>query len=420
MSNNIDLSVWKLIISRGLVSLGSALATFSLDVWIYQTTGSYSIYALIATLATVPPLLFALVAGFVVDRFNKARILITCELLSTCILLTSMALYLKARLHVESVALLVFLLATVNEFRYTALTALVPQVVSKNQLVAINGIQQAFRGLVVISGPLLGVAAYELLGLPWVLGICAVTNFYAIFATRGLKYSVPGRSTHGWKSFKDFLLDYKAGIQCIKNSSQLRSLLLFFAILNALISVYGALITPHMLRLENAKWLALVFSFQGAGLFLAGLVLLRKGARFTPEKILLTGSFGMGWLIFLMGITSQSSVVIAIAFLIGVQISLIASANQAIWQTNTPIEIQGKVIALRSMILYLLSPFAIYLSAPLLHYFYAPIMKSNSVISEFWGEKSGGVGLMISTLGVAVLLLSTCASKLTNKRSAVK
>ena len=136
-----------LVITRGLSSIGTTLTTFGLNVWIYRQTGSYTVFATMAVFAMLPVLLFAPFAGVLTDRFDKRKLLIAADVVSGVVVMAVLALYLLGGLGVPSVAVAILLLAMAGELRWSSMSALFSQVVPREQLNRINGIQQSFRGI---------------------------------------------------------------------------------------------------------------------------------------------------------------------------------------------------------------------------------------------------------------------------------
>ena len=64
----------------------------------------------------------------------------------------------------------------------TAVSSLISRVVPKDQLGRVNGVQQAFRGVNVMLGPLLGAVGLDLFGLPVLLGIDLLTYVLSVAA----------------------------------------------------------------------------------------------------------------------------------------------------------------------------------------------------------------------------------------------
>lgn len=56
-------SVKRMVMARSISAIGSRLTTFALDIWVYQTTGSYRSFVLLAFLAALTTLLIGPWAG---------------------------------------------------------------------------------------------------------------------------------------------------------------------------------------------------------------------------------------------------------------------------------------------------------------------------------------------------------------------
>src|SRR6476469_9832087 len=67
-----SMSTFLLLWSGQMVSLfGSSLTSFALGVWVYQRTGMATKFALMGFFSSLPALLFAPVAGALVDRWDR-------------------------------------------------------------------------------------------------------------------------------------------------------------------------------------------------------------------------------------------------------------------------------------------------------------------------------------------------------------
>lgn len=62
--------------------LGSSLTSFALGVWVYQSTGEVTDYALIALFTVVPTLLLSPVSGALVDRWNYRTVMLVSDTVS--------------------------------------------------------------------------------------------------------------------------------------------------------------------------------------------------------------------------------------------------------------------------------------------------------------------------------------------------
>ncbi|MBD0301279.1 MAG: MFS transporter [Tolypothrix sp. T3-bin4] len=64
--------IFTLIWLGQLVSLiGTWMAVFALDIWVFQKTGSATQFALVTLTCTVPPIIISPLAGTLVDRWDR-------------------------------------------------------------------------------------------------------------------------------------------------------------------------------------------------------------------------------------------------------------------------------------------------------------------------------------------------------------
>lgn len=398
----------RLVVSQGVASIGAMLISFGIDVWFYKETGSYSSFATIAILATLPPIFISPIAGFLTDRIDRSKLLFFSELATLSLSLYIAALYLADALTFLSIACAVFLLAVAGEFRYTATTALIPDLAENEEINSINGMQQAFRGVVAILGPLLGAAGYEYLGLvPLVIasaGSAAYGSYVAYTLRAPNKNPAEAQHTLTW----DFFGDYFVGFKWLKSEASLKVILIHFTFLCGLLALFRTLLVPYILDAMGTAWLGAVISAQGIGLLAGGLALARYGKLLKPEAILFRGCYGIGAFVALLGASGHPAAVILIAVGIGATISVASACNQILWQTRTPQQMQGRIIAIRSITLYALSPLTIYFSVPISNLIKRDTLHDFGLLGKI--EPNMWSSTIMITIGLLILVGSLGAS----------
>src|ERR1700759_3678658 len=100
------------LLGRGISNIGSAFTTFGLDVWIYRSTGSFSLFSYLALLATLPSLVFAPSGGVIADRWDRKKLLLAGDAAALSTVLAVFGLYAADRLSVAAVATAIVVLAT--------------------------------------------------------------------------------------------------------------------------------------------------------------------------------------------------------------------------------------------------------------------------------------------------------------------
>ncbi|HEY9032413.1 MAG TPA: MFS transporter, partial [Pseudomonadales bacterium] len=82
-----------LLIAQSFSIFGTSLTGFALGVWVYNEVGSATIYSLIALANGIPIVLFSPLAGAIVDRVNRKKIILAAQLAACLITATLMLLY---------------------------------------------------------------------------------------------------------------------------------------------------------------------------------------------------------------------------------------------------------------------------------------------------------------------------------------
>lgn len=135
--------------------LGDALAYNTLTLTIIRTANDADVSAgrilsLLFVLSALPSLLFGMVAGTIVDRGNRKTIMIAADIIRGFLALG----FLTVR-EIDQVWILIVvsvLLSTVSTFFFPARTALLPMILTKEQLLAANSVAQLTHTLSFVVG----------------------------------------------------------------------------------------------------------------------------------------------------------------------------------------------------------------------------------------------------------------------------
>lgn len=404
-SNQKNMNPILLMAGLGLSNIGSNITAFSLGVWAYKTTGTYETYAFIGILSTLAIFIFAPIAGYVADRFDRKSILIGSDLLSISIVFCLGLLDLSHHLSVIVVAFAALGLAISAEFRFTASGALLHSIASKEQLPRAISVQQISRGISIIGAPLIGAYLIEAMGLSSILSIDCITYVASISLVAWLlEASVSPNKKHA----KAFWNEMTAGAKWIQHSQIHRKLLLIFLCFTTAMTLFNISLTPYFLSSGTTADLGIISSALGSGILIAGFVL----ASLSLAKYLWQLMYGAGILMAMIfviwGMIDNTLAHCFMIFLLGASLATLSTSSQTLWQNNTPKELQGKALAVRSSISYALSPIAILVSMPVVASFFSPIVSSSTKLQLIWGNFSehSAIGMFISLIG-GMLLITT-------------
>ena len=173
LRNPTFLRIWMAtVLSATFLSAQDVTAT-----WLLHDLGASFSLSLMATATSTPLLLFALPAGIVADKTNRRNVILSAMAWQAAFTaLLAFGAWTKT-LSINSVLLCVFALGIGIAFGAPVWSAIVPSIVSKEELasaVTLGGVQVNIAGIV---GPALGGFLLPTLGAPLLLSINAVIFF---------------------------------------------------------------------------------------------------------------------------------------------------------------------------------------------------------------------------------------------------
>ncbi len=147
---------------------------------ILQLSGSPFLLGLDGFLQDIPLLLFLLVGGVVVDRFDKRKILMLSQIVQFSAAVAISVLIVLGEIHVWVILMLSFVVGCMQAFSTPAYLSFIPEIVGRAYLanaVALNSMQFNLSRLI---GPVIGGVLLGSLGVAWCFGLNAL-SFVAMF-----------------------------------------------------------------------------------------------------------------------------------------------------------------------------------------------------------------------------------------------
>ncbi|HYI26204.1 MAG TPA: MFS transporter, partial [Thermomicrobiales bacterium] len=177
----------RLLAAFVMVESGAWSYSVVLSVFVFTQTGSAAAVGAMISVRWITGMLAAGPAGVIADRYERRKVLVTCSLLVTLVML-GMLLLIVADAPIWMLAAASSLNALVESPNGPAAGALIPQIVDEDDLVTANVMLNLLENIVIVVGPLLG-GLLILTGSPAIaIGINACT--YAIGALIYLRMSV--------------------------------------------------------------------------------------------------------------------------------------------------------------------------------------------------------------------------------------
>jgi DHA3 family macrolide efflux protein-like MFS transporter len=386
-------------------TLGSGLTGFALGVWIYQETGSTTLFALNLLAYAVPNLVVSPFAGALVDRWDRRWIMILSDTGAGLSTVMVALLYFSGQLEVWHVFLLTAINSAFTTFQWPAYSAVTTLLVPKAQLGRAGGMVQIGEAISALASPAIAGVLFVTVGIQGVVMVDFAS--YAIAVLTLLVVHVPRPPvTEAVVEGKGSLLQEAAyGWKYIAARPGLLGLLMIFAATNFLTSLWNPLLPPMILEMSSPEMLGYLASVVGVGMLLGTLVMSAWGG---PKRrihgvlgfLMISGFFMMG-----LGLR-PSLVLIAIAgFGAMFTMPIINGSSQAIWQTKVAPDVQGRVFSVRRMIAWSAIPLAYLVAGPLADRVFNPLLVEGGALASSVGQVIGvgpgrGAGLLFIIAGL--------------------
>lgn len=300
--------------------------------------------SLMSTVASLPFFLFTLPAGALADMVDRRKLL---RFMNLWLALTAALLALLFVFHWLTPALVlicIFLTGVGFAFNAPAWTAIVPEIVTNEELPSASTLSGLSFNISGIIGPAIGGLALRFVSPSWIFATNALCFFLVIFAIAQWKRPVPNSQL----PLENFLESFSTAIRYVRFAPGLRVVLarnvlfsLFICVIPALLPVVGL----QKLKFEPSS-LGLLFTCMGAGsVFGAVFVVPKVRDHLSSNSIILSSSILLVLVYLGMALAVDHGLFMAIAAVAGIGWTLAASELWVVSQRAMPDWARGRMNA---------------------------------------------------------------------------
>ena len=398
--------------SQTVSQLGTAMTDYAIIIWVYSRKGTASSVTLLTVCTFLPTIFFRFLAGSVVDRLNKKRIMLIADLLAACGTLVVFVLHSADVLQIWHLYVINFLLSLMNAFQEPASFVAVSLLVPKEHYSRAGGLQGFSGAAVSILAPALGALLLASGGLNLVL-LVDLSTFAVAFLVLLFLIRIP--ETERQKTEKEpFSETCLAGIRYLKEHTAILRITLFLAVINFMAKLGNdGMLSPFILGRtgNNQSVLGMVESFTALGVLSGSLLatLMKPVKKRVPLIFITTGLVFSGNII--QSLTRQPWLWCAAAFGSYLLAAIMNVNLDTLMREKVPMEMQGRVFSAKSTLQNFTIPPALLLGGLLADTVFEPFMMTDSpaqqALSRLFGAgKGAGIGLMFFIIGVAGMLIS--------------
>ncbi|HYF91425.1 MAG TPA: MFS transporter [Symbiobacteriaceae bacterium] len=361
--NRTFLSIW---LGHTISIIGDGFHSVALGLWVLQTTGSSTAMATIMAVRALSGVLLGAVAGTVVDRTDRRRMMIGTDLIRFVLVLAVAALVMRPGASFAVILALSALISIAGQFFGPAMNASLVNIVGKESLQQASGLLQMTNTLAQVLGPFLGGTVVALWG-GWVALTADAVSFLisAVFILLGGYFASPRVE----KEQTSFWGDLKEGLRFIKGHSLARGVVTFAPAINLFGNALGGVLLPVIVV---KVWHATAFEFGlaeaafplgfaiGAGLLMAFATKLRRRGYIMFGGLLLASV-----LMTVVPLMPSTLPAIPIYVFSGLFLAFPNVIFMVTLQSEIPTEVQGRVFGMLGSLLSATAPLAFLVAGPL-------------------------------------------------------
>ena len=349
-------SLW---VSQVVSQSGDAIFDVALLWLVLVTTGSTALVGVTQAAVLLPNVFAAPIAGVYADRLNRRNLMIASNIFQGAVTAVISVLYVTSALGFSLLVLLVLVLYTGTQFFTAANTAIIPRIVSKENLGAANGLFMLSTSANQLASYAAGGVVLATVGAGASITYDSLTFFFAAamltFVAKSYGQTRENGAAKGTQrqDGSGFWKEFREGLSFVRRSRIFLELIVFGFLVNFFGGSLSVLFAPYV-----KVWLhggPLIYGFILAafalGMVVGSIAIGKVQFRGYVGKLLFFGVAVLGVLMVLAGLVTSIPYALIIMSAAGVMSAVLNLPIQVLVQTQVPGEILGRAgTVLRSLL----------------------------------------------------------------------
>lgn len=356
-----------LFLSSQTISLfGSSLVQYAIMWHITLTTESGLMMTVYILCGFLPTFLLSPVAGVWADRYNRKLLIMISDGL---IAFATLILALLFLMGYDSIWLL-FVMAAVRAFgtgvQTPSVGAILPQIVPKDKLTKVNGVNGSIQAVIMFISPMVSAALLTMASIEAIFFIDVITAAIAIFTLLAF-LKIPAHQKASLEQSTSYFSDFKEGLKYVHNHAFLKKFFIYFSIFFVLMAP-AAFLTPLQVTRSfgDDVWrltaIEIAFSI---GMMVGGGVIAAWGGFENKVKTMTLASIIMGVCTFALGMIPFFWIYLVFMALFGVAMPIFNTPTTVLLQEKIEEGFLGRVFGVMGMISTSMMPIGMLIFGPL-------------------------------------------------------
>jgi DHA3 family macrolide efflux protein-like MFS transporter len=340
LRNRNFLALW---LGQVISQIGDSFTFLALLITVNRLTGSTASMGVMMISLTLPQLVFSFLAGVLVDRMDRKKIMVFSDLVRAVLVLAFLSVRSAEQVYVFYIV--GFLVSTVSVFFWPAKTAMIPRMVEgEAKLLSANALSQTIRVAAMLIGPAMAGFVIAWLGASAAFVVDSVTYLASAFAI--MTIATPGETMDEerigvsmiWRRFSE-------GFTYMLHDGTVLGIIVTLLVALLGVGAIEVLFVPY-LQGEfgiGPEGLGFVQTAQGIGMLLGSVVIGNLASRFRLTRIVASCIAALGLAVAACGLVSQFVFILIGLFVAGLALAPLNAALNTLIQITVPDEKLGRV-----------------------------------------------------------------------------
>lgn len=391
--------------------LGTALTNFAVGIWLWETTGRATPFAINIFAAMAPLIFVGPIAGALVDRWDRKLTMALSDVAACIATGTMLLLHVLDALEVWHLYALSAFTGIFGAFQFPAFSAAITMMVPKRHYARASAMRSMAETGSGMLAPVIAAMLLSSIGIRGVFLVDIVTFALALVTLLLVHVPRPPVTTRAQSRDAGILRQSVYGFKYLAERPSLLGMLLVFLVMNITLAYTQVLRSPLILSRTGGNELALgtVQAATATGGLVGGLLMVVWGGPKARTRMVFMGMAAMGVASAGLGLGTGVVVWAVAGFCWMVCLVVTSSTNQALWQSKVAPDVQGRVFAARGMLSGAATPLAVISAGPLADRIFEPQFSDGGWLRSMFGgivgiDPGSGIALVLVFSGVLALL----------------
>ncbi|NYJ03549.1 DHA3 family macrolide efflux protein-like MFS transporter [Nocardioides thalensis] len=345
-------------------SLGSMIVSYAVMWHLTIETGSAAVLTTSVVASMLPQAVVSVFGGVWADRHSRKLLIIGADSTIAAVTLLLALLMLTGSGDLWMIYLALAARSALAGVQSPAVNAMLPQIVPKEHLMRVNGIQQSISSGIMLFAPALAAAVYASAGIVTVFFIDVVTAVGGVLLLTLVPTTRVVRSGEQLSYFGDLV----AGVRYVRGHASVRWVMTLVAVVMFMAGA-PAHLTPLMVSRSfgDAVWMLSVNElFWSVGMLLGGAAMATVGPKVKrPMRLMAAASVVVGVLVVGLGVSANFWVfsVLGLVICLGFQALLVPATT--VLQERVEESMSGRVFGFYGIVISVAMPLSMVVFGPL-------------------------------------------------------